>query len=125
MVKCEENCRYTISLSYKNYIELADGIQKTATFENGWEVLYKFYSGDSKNFSVHVTPKMGDISFYITTESNGIPNAGNTMEVKNSWHHGKRIHVGHAERDTWYYMAVVAESDTSYSIVVDKHLEPV
>lgn len=125
MITCEENCKYTISLSYMDYIELGDGIPQTATFENGWEVLYKFYSEDTHGFNVHVTPKMGEVSMYMTSDKNHIPNAGNTMEVKNSWHHGKRIHVANPQRDTWYYIAVVAESDTSYTITADKHKVPV
>jgi len=71
-----------------NYIELADGIPQTATFERGWEVLYKFYSADDHGFGVHVTPKMGEVRMYITTDPNSIPNAANSLEVNNSWHHG-------------------------------------
>jgi hypothetical protein len=90
-------------------------------------VLYRFYSGRKREFHVNVTPTLGDIEFYITKDPTFPSYWSQEIEVKDSWHKGKRCRV--RERDisenTWYNMAVIAVNDTTYTIVVDSDEEDI
>jgi hypothetical protein len=116
LVTCTTYCRYRITVSYAEELNLVDGQPQQGTLTENHSEVYKYTvpPGHPANISIKVLPSRGRVKMFVT--EGGDPSSYNSFPVTSTLQSGSQCNIKGTDPGTTFKIAVLALTDADFVI---------
>ena len=118
LVLCYTFCRYGLTVSFANEIQLPEGVPLSGSLTTGKQNIYDYVTSATPGTSLKIAVKdlTGKAEFYAITGDQE-PTSDNSMDVDSTWDGGFEFNWQNPTKDTLVRVAVMAMENVTYTVL--------
>ena len=120
LVSCYTLCKFGVTASLENEIQLSPGLPISGQVAKGHQVLYQYpvQASDSKPITLTVSSIKGQLKMFVVVGADKEPNSDNTEEVETTWNGNLQFKSKKFKEGDIFRIAVIGEKNSSFTIMV-------
>lgn len=120
LVSCYTLCKFGVTASLENEIQLTSGLPLSGQVSKGHQVLYQYpvQASDSKPITLTLSSIAGKVQMFVVVGVDKEPNSDNTEEVETTWNGNLQFKSNKFKEGDIFRIAVLGEKNSSFVIMV-------